>query len=84
MGSNLCSGPEDLAAVSGHVIEQPLLHTSNPRSEGHIVTDLLSSGEAGSHWALGRGLCPGSLGVCATCTSPRHSSALGGDCRARA
>lgn len=37
---------------SGHVMEQSLLHTINPRSEGHIVTDL-SSGQAGSHWALG-------------------------------
>lgn len=38
---------------SGHVMEQSLLHTVSPMSGGHLVTDLPSPREAGSHWALG-------------------------------
>lgn len=73
MGGNLCSDPEDLAAVMSW---NSLSYTPSVQGAKVTVTDLLTPGEAGSHWALGtgRGLC---LGGCGTCTLPRLSSAEG-------
>lgn len=47
---------------SGHIMEESLLHTINPRSKGHIVIDLLSPGKAGSHWARGEASAQGPWG----------------------